>query len=40
MGKWSCGGRLRARNVIHDIQLHVIWLNYIDPEMIAESGGA
>jgi hypothetical protein len=30
--KWSSG--------IHDIQLHIIWLNYVDLEIIAEGGGA
>jgi hypothetical protein len=41
MGKWSSGGRLRACNVIHDIQLHIVWLNYVDFEIIAaERAGA
>jgi hypothetical protein len=30
----------RARSVIHDIQLHIIWLNYVDREIISESDGA
>jgi hypothetical protein len=34
------GLRLRARGVIHDIQLHIITLNYVDLEIVAESGGA
>jgi|HubBroStandDraft_3_1064219.scaffolds.fasta_scaffold4309474_1 hypothetical protein len=36
MGKWSSGGRLRVRGKIHDIQLHIVWLNYVDLEIIAE----
>ena len=34
------GLRLRARGVIHDIQLHIITLNYVDLEIVAERGGA
>jgi hypothetical protein len=34
------GQRLRARGVIHDIQFHIIMLNYVDLEIVAESGGA
>jgi class 3 adenylate cyclase len=34
------GQRLRARGVIHDIQFHIITLNYVDLEIIAETGGA
>jgi hypothetical protein len=34
LGKWNSAGRLRARGVIHDIQLHIRWLNYDDLEII------
>jgi hypothetical protein len=27
------------RSLIHAIQLHIIWLNYVDREIIADSDG-
>ena len=34
------GQHLRARGVIHDIRFHIITLNYVDLEIVAESAGA
>lgn len=34
------GQRLRARGIIHDIFVGIITLNYVDLEIVAESGGA
>ena len=31
---------MRVRGEIHDLQLHIVWLNYVDLEIIAKSGGA
>ena len=27
---------MRVRGEIHDLQLHIVWLNYVDLEIIAE----
>jgi hypothetical protein len=34
------GQRLRARGIIHNIYVCIITLNYVDLEIVAESGGA